>query len=135
MLYKWGKRNTPACEICGDTDTIQHALVDCPNVNHFWKSIKWWFKSYFNTNIKFAALDILLGIPNPEKDTVVNTLNFLFLFGKSFIKQRRIESLMVHFYEFQVKLKNRLFIEKEILLSNGNIELYELQWKPLHECM
>ena len=51
----------------------------------------------FNTNINFAAIDILLGIPNPEKDTVVNTLNFLCLFGKSFIKQRRIESLMVHF--------------------------------------
>ena len=62
---------------------------------------------FFDTNIKFAPLDILLGIPNPEKDSVISTINVLGLFGKSVIKKYGEESLMVYFYEFQVKLKKQ----------------------------
>ena len=54
--------------------------------------------------INFTLLDILFGIPNYENSNVIMNLNVVMLFAKNFIYDRPVD-----FYNFQVKLKTRIY--------------------------
>ena len=110
---------------------MQHSFVDCYIVKQFWGILKIWFKRNFDFVINFGPLDILLGIPNYDSNSDLNVLNFVILFAKSFIKKHRIYGKMFDFYQFQIELKKRVLIEKQILLSNGLLEQFEKRCETL----
>ena len=129
-LNLW-KLESDKCNYCEKIDTLQHHFVDCEKVGMFWRSVKAWCLRNFQFTIEFGTLDILLGIPNEYKNLEINTLNFIILFGKNYIKTCKNAKKAVDFYEFQITLKNRMVLEKLIFCANNNEIKFEERWSNL----
>ena len=99
------------CNYCEKIDTLQHHCVDCEQVGMFWRSVKAWTLRNFLLTIQYGTLDIVLGIPNDNKNLEINTLNFIIFFGKNYIKTCKTVKKAVDFYEFQISLKKRMVLE------------------------
>ena len=82
-LQLWSVIDSNQCVHCGDTDTLGHYFAECQVVKVFWKSLKTWFLRTFQFVINFTTLDILLGIPNYDKNNDIT--NFIILFAKNYI--------------------------------------------------
>ena len=78
----------------------------------FWNSLKAWFLRTFEFCINFIVLDILLGIPNHSKNKDIDILNFVILFGKSYIYSSKRDEMAIDFYTFLVKFKKFMVIEE-----------------------
>ena len=98
-LNIWKKEAENNCLTCGEIDSLQHYFVDCTSVALFWKYIKTWYNYNFDFSITFGPLDILLGIPNYDENNEINILNFVILWGKSYIKTCK-KKIANHFLRF-----------------------------------
>ena len=92
--------------------TLGHYFAECQVVKVFWKSLKTWFLRTFQFVINFTTLDILLGIPNYDKNNDITNLSFIILFAKNYIYTCKKNSIPIDFYKFQVNLKTRMIIEE-----------------------
>ena len=79
----------------------------------------------------FTTLDILLGIPNYDKNNDVANLNFIILFAKNYIYTCKKNSIPIDFYKFQVNLKTRMIIEAfRSNMYNKSLE-FQQKWSVL----
>ena len=101
----------------------------------FWKRLKTWFIRHFEFVINFKTLDILLGIPNYDKNTDINILNFIILFAKNFIYSCKKTNNNVDFYGFQVKLKTHLEIEEYRCKIYNKIREFNSKWALIAEIL
>ena len=132
-LYIWKMKESNLCPTCDKVDTLEHYFVDCTQVITLWRSLKTWCNYILKFKIQFGPLDILLGIPNYTKQNEIDILNFIILFAKMFIKTCKNENKRIDFYDFQLRLKQRMIVEKQIMISDGKSDLYNEKWKDLDE--
>lgn len=111
-LHIWKIEDNNKCNYCNEVESLEHYFADCNTLQIFWQRLKAWFLRNFDFVINFKTLDILLGIPNYDKNTDINILNFILLFAKNFIYSCKKNDIPVHFYNFQVKLKTQIEIEE-----------------------
>ena len=111
-LHLWSVIDSNQCVHCDDIDTLGHYFAECQVVKVFWKSLKTWFLRTFQFVINFTTLDILLGIPNYDKNNDATNLNFIILFAKNYIYTCKKNSIPIDFYKFQVNLKTRMIMEE-----------------------
>ena len=109
------------CTHCTAVDTIEHHFYYCYRTQTFWEYVREWCRQYFQLKIEFGVLDVLLGIPNYNKSLEFFLLNFIILFGKSFIKTCNLKNSDVNFNTFIKNLKYRMNIERYIHHTNSNI--------------
>ena len=55
----------------------------------------------------------------------------MILFAKSYIRNSKISSLKIDFYDFQVKLKNRFIIEECIAQMNNKKDVFDKKWNGI----
>ena len=123
------------CVHCDDIDTLGHYFAECQVVKVFWKSLKTWFLRTFQFVINFTTLDILLGIPNYDKNNDVTNLNFIILFAKNYIYTCKNNSIPIDFYKFQVNLKTRMIIEEfRSNMYNKSLE-FQQKWSVLADSL
>ena len=134
-LNLWQKEPDNKCKTCGEIDSLQHYFVECTTVALFWKYLKTWCRFNFDFAIAFGPLDILLGIPNHDENNELNILNFIIIFGKSYIKACKNKEKPLEFYNFQVCLKERMNIEERIHISNHNEIKFENKWSKLMDSL
>ena len=90
--------------------------------------MKTWFLRAFEFCINFTALDILLGIPNYGKNKDIDILNFVILFGKSYIYDCKKKEMPIDLYNFQVKLKTHMVIQEYRCKVYNKTEEFESKW-------
>ena len=132
-LYTWKIKESNLCPTCNKVDSLVHYFVDCNQVKILWGCLKTWCNYILKFKIQFGPLDILLGIPNYANQNEIDILNFIILFAKMFIKTCKNENKTIDFYDFQLRLKQRMIIEKQIMLSDGKSDIYDKKWKDLDE--
>ena len=116
---------------CQEIDTLSHYFVDCESVRGLWNSLKACFLRTFEFCINFTVLDILLGIPNYDKNKDIDILNFVILFAKSYIYRSKTDEIAIDFDTFLVKLKTRMVIEEyRCNICHKHVEI-ETMWARL----
>lgn len=130
-LKMWSLENSNLCDHCNEIDSLSHYFAECEFLNNFWKYLRTWFRHNFEFCIKFTALDILLGIPNYDKNIEISILNFVILFAKYFIYTCKKYTVPVDFYQFLVKLKSRVMVEEFRCKLYNKIMEFETKWSKL----
>ena len=135
VLGKWYKDHTNLCENCNQEDNIEHYFYKCLLVQVFWNSFNNWWLGITNVNLNIQMFDILFGIANPFKHDILDSLNYCILFAKLFISKQKKGKQDCIFYKYKLELKERLNIERVILIEAGKEELFEKKWKSIFEAM
>ena len=73
------------------------------NKSVFWNTLRIWKRNVLDIDINENNIDILLGIPNPNKDKNISFLNFVNLCAKNYIRES--EDLSVFVNVLLVKMK------------------------------
>ena len=105
-LYRWRIRDSDQCDVCGETQNIEHLLYNCMYVKPIWKE----FQSLFNVKISFATI---LGIDrNCEYDLIVTLVAYLIY--KEWLLQslenlQRKRNITYHFYIEELDLRWKIY--------------------------
>ena len=67
-LLKWKKKDNDKCEICGNKETIEHLIFECPYASTLWSKLQDTF------NIKLELQNILFGIAMQPYMTMITSL-------------------------------------------------------------
>ena len=133
-LYNISIRETSKCTFCDNEDTIIHYFLKCPNTNLFWKCFyNWWYTITHITIQDSLEEHILFGYPGNSDVEIV--LNFCILFAKWFIHCNKInDSNDIDLYEYLVRLKQRLRIEKMLCFKNNKQQSFD-KWNLIYDYM
>ena len=125
-LKKWKIEENDLCNECNEIDTLEHFLVQCIKLKPFWDSLLEWWNSIYEVTIKLQTLDIVVGMANTDRDITLNTLNFCMLYAKYYIYKCKTNTKDVIFEIYKAELKQRLEFEKNILLQEGKLDVFQI---------
>ena len=134
-LNVWKIESNNLCDHCNAIDTLSHYFAKCPRVELFWGYLKKWFLRNFEFVINFTPLDILLGIPNFDRNVDIDILNFVILYAKYFIYTCKKFNVSIDLYKFLVKLKTRIVIEEYRCKMYNKIQEFENKWSRLADIL
>ena len=69
-LNKTGVHANPNCHRCGTTDTLEHALLDCPTVVNFWSKIQEYIDKITDHKLSVSTKIKILGRCKKENDNL-----------------------------------------------------------------
>ena len=78
--------------------------------------------------------EIIFGLPNPNKDMVINHYNYVILQAKHYIYKCKLGNKELCMYQFLLGLKNALLLKFEACEPN-EIEKVETNWTELLEIL
>ena len=126
-LYIWNLIDSPNCQLCNDTDTIEHHFYYCPDVKAFWDKIGQMLTTYVNFKREYTVLEVLLGIPC-KKYSNLSLLNYILIIGKWYIHQSRLSENPIGFINFlfflKVKLDIHILVEKLKDINNQKHDMF-----------
>ena len=91
----------------------------------------WWY-TVSDTTIHCFVLDIIFGIANPEKNVILNVLNFLIMFVKYFVYKTKLNSKELNIVHLKYELRDRIVFEKSILFQQNKCDEFYNVWYPIH---
>ena len=130
-LKKWKKEDSDLCVECNVVDSLEHHFVQCENVKLFWTMLLEWWNTIYEVSIKLHVLDIVFGIVNHDRDTMLSTLNFCILFAKYYIYKSKLDNKKVKFGKYKYELKQRILYEKCILAQDDKLAFFDERWNVL----
>ena len=130
-LHIWNIKESDTWNFCTQIDTLSHYFPESVSGCTFWKYLKTWFLHTLEFCINFIPLDIQLGIPNHSDSSEIDILNFVILFAKFYIYNCYRNSIPVHLYSFQVKLKTLMAIEEYRFNMYNKQEEFQNKWSML----
>ena len=98
-------------------------------------SVKKWFLRNFEFSINFTPLDILLGIPNYDKEVHIKILNFVLLFAKYFVYSCKQTDRPIDFFQFLVKLKTRMVYEEYRCKMYNKTNEFKMKWSLIYNIL
>jgi hypothetical protein len=105
----------------------------CKDTLEFWNHVRNWWKSVTDTDFTVGIYDLIFGLPNEEKNKIINQFNFVLLFTRYYIyinKQCKAK-LQLHLYELLIDIKKRLEIMQLIALENNQEKKFEANWSEI----
>ncbi len=133
QLYIWKIDKTKNCPSCGEIDTIEHYLVDCKLVRHFWTTIITWLENATNVKFLIYTPEVIFGIPNEEKDMVLDHYNFVLLLAKYYVYKTKQAQKTVDAFMFLRECKHELTIKEEAALMMDKLDKFEQHWGTLYD--
>jgi exonuclease III len=133
-LKLWKIRENSLCENCAELDTIEHMLVNCEEVNTFWKRVFNWWASNMKIWFEVGTYEIVFGIPNDFGEQIINQLNFFILVAKYYIYKCKKTASSMHVYEFLLEIKNRIIMKREIMCEYDHTRFNKC-WGELASCI
>ena len=120
-LHRIGFSDTPLCSYCkNDNETMQHLFLDCKVSNSLWFDIKIFFKN----NIDIPDLNLqsaIFGFIDSNKDNLaLNNVLLIYKLCLYRFRDKKLPNLQL----FLKNLKEREFLERQIVLSNENKLLF-----------
>jgi hypothetical protein len=134
ILGIWYKDHKSDCDFCNKKeDDIQHYFYECDISKTFWKHFSTWWYNATAVNLNIKALDVIFGIMNPFKDSVIDCLNYCILLGKAFIVKQKKTTGDCFLYFYQRELKNRLELEQFICMDEAQEDKFNRKWGFIYE--
>ena len=130
-LFKWKIIDSPNCNYCNFSDTIEHYFYECERVSKFWKKISLWLKDITEVTIDTTMLEILFGIFTENDYSYL--CNYIILKGKVFICNKNKTESELFLLEFLNKLKYDIFLEREIFRNKNEMETFDKKFGILYE--
>jgi hypothetical protein len=135
-LHIWGIEPNDICNWCNsEKDILEHHLVACPKTLSFWDHVFNWFKTTTLVSFPIDTYDIILGIPNPNEETVIDQLNYTILQGKYYVYKCKQMDKTIDCFHFLISLKQTLELKQASLSSRNAEKEFEKIWQPLLEKM
>jgi hypothetical protein len=133
-LYTWKIKENNKCNFCeSEIDTLEHHLVMCNETLEFWNQIRRWWKSVTGTNFTVGIYDLIFGLPNENKDKIINQFNFLLLLARFYIyKNKQAANNKLHVYELLIEVKTKLEAMHHISLEQNREKKFEDNWSDLY---
>ena len=104
----------------------------CSDTLELWNQTRNWLKAITNTNFIVGIYDLIFGLPNEEKDKIINQFNFLLLFTRYYIyTNKQAGKTKLHLYELLINLKIRLELMQNIACEQNKEKQYEANWGEL----
>ena len=132
-INKWYSEEDKNCVLCSTEETIEHLLFWCDEVKLFWSCFQRWWENIHNCNINLGCLDILFGIINDNKDTMIHVLNYCILFAKNFIVKCKSQHDACDFNQYCQKLKYRIDVERQIAVCNDQFPKFIREWSFIYQ--
>jgi hypothetical protein len=130
-LKRIKKSDSDKCDRCQNLDDLTHYLVECEQVNLFWKGFNRWWNNWTNDTINLNKQQILVGVlGNKERNKL---LNACILLAKWHIYKNKLNQSEIFLYKFLCDLKYYLVIEKTIFLRNNKLNKYTDTWQKLED--
>ena len=127
-LYQWKIVNTTKCDYCTDRDDILHFFLYCPKVKDFWNSFFPWWNRSSDVHIfpEHPVLEECIIFGFQQNDNTFEVLDYCVLHAKFFIYRNRLfNKNKVDFYDFLIRLKYSLQVEKTICENNNEINKFK----------
>jgi hypothetical protein len=116
-------------------DGIEHHLLACPKIIKFWNTFFKWLKISMSMSFPVDTYDVLFGIPNPNKDSLITQLNYMMLQGTFYIYKTRQGRKIPDIYEYLITCKKALNMLQINMIDKGKEKYYEKVWAALHEVL
>ena len=131
-LKKWKITDNSKCTLC-EMNVIEdnkHVFIDCPANKYIFDACTYWLHEITSCRIGLSDYEFLLGIHNPECDTVLENYNLILFWLKIFIhKKRKKDSKNCNMEEFIEFLSQQAKIEVlDAKLTNLNIVTVKKKW-------
>ena len=135
-LHSWaGMKVTPNCKRCGQIETLEHALLECPEVKQFWRKVAAIITRINGKQILLEDKVVFLGIFQSVNLHAYNLINYIMDVAKLSCWKNRVSINFEHnklvslegFFKSYVK--NRLVCEKELLATkHSTIKCFCQRW-------
>ena len=132
-LCRWKIKQSGKCLKCNEEDTIEHHLVECPEVQKFWKQIFNWWRSISKIEIPIHTYEILFLYPNDNNQLPFKHFNFILLHGLYYTYANKQKNKELDPYEFKSQIKQRLKYEQEISVRQSREKAFEKDWSIMLE--
>jgi hypothetical protein len=93
-----------------------------------------WWGTRTDIKIHVSINEIIFGIPNPNKDSVIDDYNMIVLYAKYHIYITKKKGNEPDFYEYLRELKQTLILEEQILCNKG-ISIEKFKWADILACL
>ncbi len=131
-LYMVNIKDNDRCELCGETDDLEHYFYFCITTRKFWRRLEE-LLSGLDIDIKLTLKIVLFGLY--EDFVKYHLLNFILVLGKQYISNKKKSEQSLIFTEFFVVLRNQSRIEHVIAVKNNKLSEYNTRWKALEMYM
>ena len=126
-LKQFRIKESDACDFCEKTETISHALYDCPSVCKIWTDVQHWFSRYVTSQIYLDKISILFG--NDKNKKIINTL---ILIVKHEIYKKRCKNKRPTLKELKETIKYQMNIEIYLGTINNQKEKVLGKWAAFY---
>ena len=131
-LKLWKKKESDMCSFCGlSAETIEHLLIECPNVKTLQDEMCEWLKTLFPiimSNLVFDKTSAIFGWLNVgHKYRIVNA--YLMIMRQYIYRQRCLgkKLLIYELKQLIMLIKNS---EKYYAIKNNRTVSYQRKWDP-----
>ena len=103
-LFKWKIKDSPNCNHCGETDTLEHHLFWCIECTKFWTDFRKWMAETFQLKVNhYTVCEIIFGygLREPKVSEITIVHNMLILLGKWFINKAKSNEKPLVFENFR----------------------------------
>ena len=123
-------KSSPKCKQCdAPCETISHIFYECPAIKFFLgKVIDWWNRKR-SENINLNPTEVLYGY-KPESNSF-HTFNHYLLIARYYVYLARNKFETPELEVFIVLLEIKIQCEREIAITNGNLNKYRNKWTTL----
>ena len=129
-LKKLKLTDSNLCTFCKlEAETIEHLFVDCPYVKEIWDAVEDMLLDRYNIPITLNKTNILFGKFNTCNTYKVE--NLLILIIKHYIFTCKYKSKKLNTDALLNVITERFYVEKYLLLRNGEYAQYEKYWKKI----
>jgi hypothetical protein len=135
QLKIWKIKESDKCDFCKEIDNIEHFFVTCEISKAFWTSLIKWWEIFSKTTFPLYVYETLFGIPNEENNLIVGSLNYLLLHGNYFIYRSKKSKTNLNLYDFLLECKNKLQVEKNIMISQDKEDVFNSKWGELYNSL
>jgi coproporphyrinogen III oxidase-like Fe-S oxidoreductase len=105
----------------------------CNNTLEFWNQIRRWWNAVTGANFLVGVCDLIFGLPNENKDKIINQFNFLLLLARFHIyKNKQANNDKLQVYELLIEVKTKLEAMHHISLEQNREKKFEDSWSELY---
>ena len=123
-------KSSPKCEQCGvPYETISHTFYECPAIKILGGNVIDWWNRKRSENINPNPTEVLYGY-KPESNSF-HTFNNYPLIARYYVYLARNKFETPKLEVFIVLLEVQIQCEREITITNGNLDKYRNKWTTL----
>ena len=129
FLHKIKKKENDKCTFCKVVkETIEHVFWSCPISAQLWEDLNNWIFQQTNLELPINFDFVLFGFLQKSQMNYVR--NIIILLSKYYIYKTKLEERNPNINALKNYLRENLYIEKHIYMSNNSIEKTQLCWNP-----